>query len=196
MELILVRHALPITRETEDGSPADPPLSDTGHGQASAMASWLASERIDRLYASPLRRAQQTALPLAERLGMEIETEPRVSEYDRDSAVYVPLEDLKKNDYAAWRDFMERGYPEGMDLEAFCREVVAGLEEIVAGNSGARVAVVCHGGVINIWASHVLGLELKLFFDPRYTSINRFMASGAGHRSVVSLNEVAHLRGL
>jgi len=196
MELILIRHALPITRETEDGSPADPPLSDAGQGQAGAMASWLASERIDRLYASPLRRAQQTALPLAERLGMEIETEPRVSEYDRDSAVYVPLEDLKKNDYEAWRDFMERGYPEGMDLEEFCREVVAGLEEIVASNSGARVAVVCHGGVINIWASHVLGLELKLFFDPRYTSINRFMASGAGHRSVFSLNEVAHLRGL
>ena len=91
---------------------------------------------------------------------------------------------------------MERGYPEGLDLEDFCRDVIAGLEEMANRNRGARVAVVCHGGVINIWASHVLGLGMKLFFDPRYTSLNRFMVSSAGHRSVVSLNEVAHLRGL
>ena len=53
----------------------------------------------------------------------------------------------------------------------------------------------CHGGVINAYASHVLGIEFPLFFQPTYTSVNRFLASSAGHRSVVSLNEAGHLVG-
>ena len=54
--------------------------------------------------------------------------------------------------------------------------------------------MVCHGGVINTWAAHVLGLETTLFFEPVYTSISRFLASASGERSLASLNEAAHLR--
>lgn len=196
MEMILVRHGLPIRKVSEDGSPADPALSDEGRAQAAAAADWLAGERIDRLYASPLRRARETAMPLADRLGLEIEIEPRVAEYDRSSDTYIPLEELRALDYEAWRDFMSRGYPEGMDLEDFRHGVVAACDEIIRDNPGRRVVVVCHGGVINTWASHVIGLGFKLFFNPRYTSINRFLASSDGVLSVGSLNEAAHLRGL
>lgn len=196
MEMILVRHGLPIRKASDDGSPADPPLSGEGRAQADAVAAWLAAERIDRIYASPLRRAWQTAEPLAKRLGLEIEAESRVAEYDRESDTYVPLEELRELDYEAWRDFMRRGYPEGMDLEDFRHGVVSACDEIIRANSGRRVVVVCHGGVINTWASHVVGLGFKLFFNPRYTSINRFFASSDGVRSVGSLNEAAHLRDL
>ena len=55
--------------------------------------------------------------------------------------------------------------------------------------------MVCHGGVINGWAGHVLGLGPQMFFNPDYTSINRFRAASSGERSIVSLNETAHLRG-
>ena len=41
MELILIRHGLPLQVETEDGTPADPPLSEVGHKQAQRMAKWL-----------------------------------------------------------------------------------------------------------------------------------------------------------
>jgi probable phosphoglycerate mutase len=68
------------------------------------------------------------------------------------------------------------------------------MERLIAANTGRRIAVVCHGGVINAWAALVLGIEPRLFFDPRYTSINRFMAARSGERSLVSLNETAHLR--
>lgn len=196
MEIILVRHALPVRRISADGTPADPPLSELGRAQADALAGWLATERIDRLYASPLRRARETAAPLAERLGLAVELEPRVAEYDRHSDTYVPLEDLRELDYEAWRDFMSRGYPEGMDLEEFRHGVVTACDEIIRSNPGRRVVVVCHGGVINTWAAHVVGLGFKLFFNPGYTSINRFLASSEGVRSVGSLNEVPHLRGL
>jgi 2,3-bisphosphoglycerate-dependent phosphoglycerate mutase len=197
MELLLIRHGLPIRLETQDGTPADPPLSERGEKQALAVARWLGEEgKVDRIYSSPMQRARQTALPLAEQLGLEIETEPRVSEYDRDASRYVPIEELKRIDYEAWREFMRRGYPPGMDLTDFRQAVLDGLGEIVAENPGRRIAVFCHGGVINAWASHVIGLEFRLFFNPMYTSVNRFFASTEGIQSVGSLNETAHLRGV
>ena len=196
MELLLVRHGLPIRLETRDGTPADPPLSEQGRRQALSLARWLGEGgEIDRIYSSPMRRAQETAHPLAEQLGLEIETEPRVSEYDREASRYVPIEELKQIDYEAWREFMRRGYPPGMDLTDFYQAVIGGIGEIVAENPGRRVAVFCHAGVINAWASCVVEFEFRLFFNPMYTSVNRFFASKEGIRSVGSLNETAHLRG-
>lgn len=57
-------------------------LSDTGHQMAAAVAAELASQgrTVSRLLASPLLRAQQSAAPIAEVFGLEIETEPRVIE--------------------------------------------------------------------------------------------------------------------
>jgi len=196
MQLILIRHGLPETIINEDGTPADPPLCELGHAQAVRMAEWLHGESIDRIYSSPLLRAHQTALPLAERLGLEIELEERVVEYDGAADWYMPLEDLKRTNYEAWLDFMRRGYPEGMDPTEFHHRVRDCMEEIVAKNPGRTVTVVCHGGVINAWASHVLGMGYKPFFSPGYTSIHRFIAARSGERSLESLNERAHLRGL
>jgi len=54
--------------------------------------------------------------------------------------------------------------------------------------------VVCHGGVINAWVSHLIGLERVFLFEPGYTSVSRFFAASSGHRTLASLNEAAHLR--
>lgn len=193
MDLLLIRHGLPVRLERDDGRPADPPLSDEGALQAERVAAWLVHERIDHIVASPLRRARETAAPLARALGLEVEVEPRVAEFDRDSAVYVPLEELKRTDYAAWKAFMDGGYGEGLTLETFLADVETALEACIERHRGRRVAVFCHGGVINAFASHVLGAKQRLFFQPHYTSINRFAAASSGERSVVSLNETAHL---
>jgi broad specificity phosphatase PhoE len=55
------------------------------------------------------------------------------------------------------------------------------------------VVVVCHGGVINIYLAALLGRSTQLWFDPGYTSISRVRAARSGARSLVSLNETAHL---
>ena len=54
----------------------------------------------------------------------------------------------------------------------------------------------CHGGVINGYLCHVLGLtDPRGFFYPNYTSINRVAAARSGARSIVTINETSHLRG-
>lgn len=194
MELILIRHGLPMRVQNTSGEPADPSLSDVGREQAERMALWLAREPIDRLYSSPMRRAFETAQPLARALNLSVEVEPGAAEYDQHSDTYIPVEHLKELDYERWRRLM-RGEMES-DFEAFSAVVIAALERIVLENQGLRVAVTCHGGVINVWTAHVIGFAPRLFFNPDYTSINRFMCARSGERSVITLNEAVHLRSV
>lgn len=196
MELILIRHGLPHAVQNDDGTPADPPLTERGHQQAARMADWLSREPIERLYSSPMLRARQTAAPLAARLSTEPAVDPRLAEFDRDHTSYVPLEELRRTDYPRWLALMNTGWYSDMDPVEFKSQVVSAFEEIIADNPSGRVAVVCHGGVINVWAAHVLNIERLLFFPPDYTSVNRFRASRQGARGVVSLNETGHLRAL
>ncbi len=81
MELLLIRHALPIRRELTEGV-ADPELSEAGVAQALHLAEYLASEELHAIYASPLKRAQQTAAPLAERFRLEVTLVDGVAEFD------------------------------------------------------------------------------------------------------------------
>jgi probable phosphoglycerate mutase len=195
VELLLIRHALPVRAERDDGSAADPQLSAVGRRQVRRLALWLESERIDAIYTSPLLRARQTASPLAATRGLAAVVEPGVVEYDHLSSSYVPLEEIKATDYDRWRELVvDGGLYAGVDLAAFRRAVSAALERIIASHPGGRVAVACHGGVINAWTAEVLGVSDLFVFEPAYTGISRFLAAGSGERNVMSLNETAHLR--
>ncbi|HJR24998.1 MAG TPA: histidine phosphatase family protein [Acidimicrobiales bacterium] len=190
MELLLIRHALPI--RIDEGSvdgPADPHLAELGVRQAEALADWLADERVHAIWSSPMRRARETAAPVSERLGLPVVVDDGLAEYDRDADSYIPIEELKAANDPRWYEVPERP-------EAFVGHVVAAVERVVATHPGQRVAVVCHGGVVNAYCGHVLGIEDPLFFLPEYTSISRVLASAAGPRSIASLNETAHVRRL
>lgn len=196
MELVLVRHGLPVRLEVAEG-PADPPLSELGRRQAEALARWLSTERVDALVTSPLRRARETAAPLEAALGMTARVVDDVAEWDRHSNVYLPTETLRDEAPDIW-DALAGGDWEklGIDLPAFLQRVVHTLDALAAAHAGQRVVVVCHGGVINAYAARALGLEQVLFFDPHYTGFSRILVSRAGRRGVRSLNEAPHLRDL
>jgi 2,3-bisphosphoglycerate-dependent phosphoglycerate mutase len=195
MELILIRHGLPLQVETTDGTPADPPLSEVGHQQAQRMAKWLEGEHVDHLYSSPMQRAVQTAAPLAALKGLEPVLRDGIAEYDRHADHYIPVEDLKKSDYDRWLRIMS-GKIVDINFPKFCVEVVTTLSEIIDSHRGKTVAVTCHGGVVNAWTAHVMGMEPRMFFNPNYTSISRYMGASSGERSIITLNEFTHLQGL
>ncbi len=207
MELLVVRHALPVRVEGVEG-PADPPLADLGRRQAEALAGWLAptdgpagpgdpDAPLTTIVTSPLRRAVETAAPLADRLGLEPVVDDGVVEWDREARTYVPMEEMQAEDHPEWRAMVEGRWHElGVDVLAFRDRVAAAFERIIAAHPGERVVVVCHGGVINAWASHVIGLADPVFFEPTYTGITRVLASRGGHRMLASLNETGHLRGV
>lgn len=70
--IFLVRHAEKASpTSTEDA--ADPPLTDVGRVRAKSLAHVLADAGITQIFSSDLRRTRQTAVPLAELRGLEIE---------------------------------------------------------------------------------------------------------------------------
>jgi len=196
MDLVLVRHALPHRIEESDG-PADPELTEQGHRQADAVAEWLAAEEWDALYASPLVRAQQTAEHIAKAIGLDIRTSEDIREYDAGLNAYIPYEELKAARDEHWvamaEDRLEDLAPEGAE---FRKRVSAAVEEIIANHPGERVIAVAHGGAINVALAEVLGLDRDLWVEAAYASISRIAASRQGARSIVSVNETGHLRGL
>jgi len=196
MELLIIRHGLPIRRELTEGA-ADPELAPQGREQAGHLARYLASEHIDAVYASPLARARETAAPLAELLGMEIRISPGVAEWDQNSPEYVPVEELKAANDPRWHAMLAGEWSSDESEDDFRARVLDSVETIINDHRGQKVAVVCHGGIINGYLSHVLGLGefARGFFYPNYTSINRVAAASSGERSIVTVNETSHLRG-
>ena len=198
MELIFVRHGRPEHVETSDGSPADPPLSEIGHSQAAAVADWLAEGKIDAIYSSPMKRARQTAVPLERALGLGANVRDGISEFDRNSTAYIPTEVLRVADREAWLKMASGDFMAEMgDPVAWMGLVADTVERIVDDHGGQRVAVVCHGGVVNAYLANCLELSGERFmrFDVDYTSVTRVLASASGHRSVIAVNERTHFRG-
>lgn len=200
MKLLLIRHALPRRDAPAEGF-ADPELDDLGHKQAQRLAAYLAEEEIHAIYASPMRRARETAAPLAAALGLEIQTEPDVAECDTLATEYVPQEALLAAGDPRWRDGLSASdWPSYYEpLETFHPRIMAGLDRIIANHSRQTVAVFTHGGVIARYTSTLLDhpWEQVGFFVPLYTSITRITASSkdGGWRMIVTVNETPHLRG-
>ena len=195
MELLLIRHALPVRIEDAQG-PADPELSEEGRRQAERLAVWLSGEQVDAVWSSPLRRARETAAPLAEVTGHEVVIDDELAEFDRDADFYIPMEELKAENDPRWHELVDGTWTAEETAEAFEAGVVRAMERVIEANPSKRVAVVCHGGVINAYLAHVLGLNVPMFFYPAYAGISRVMAARSGERSIASVNEAAHLRDL
>jgi len=198
VEIVLVRHALPLRVDaTPDDSPADPGLAPLGHEQAATVVAALAGQDVAALYTSPAARARETAAPLEQALSMTAGVEPGVAEFDLGESSYVPIEELKAAGDPRY-DALVRGdlYSAGIDPVAFRRTVVEAVERLAAAHPGERVVVFSHAGAINAAAGGLLAQERTIWFAPAYCSLTRLAYSRGGRRSVVSLNEVGHVRSL
>jgi probable phosphoglycerate mutase len=194
MDLLLIRHAEPVRIVEADG-PADPQLHERGVHQADRLAAWFADEVLDAVWSSPMRRARETAAPLAAAQGLPVLVDEELAEFDAEATSYIPMEELKAEKDDRFLAMVEGRLEDfQVDPQAFKAGVVGAIERVIDGHAGRKVAVVCHGGVINAYVGHILEIARPLWFEPGYTSIHRVAASRGGVRSVVSLNEMAHLR--
>jgi broad specificity phosphatase PhoE len=198
VELVLVRHALPVRIDsTADGSPADPGLSPLGVEQAQRLVDALAGDAVDVLYSSPARRALETAAPVVAALGLELVVDEGLAEFDLAHSSYVPVEELRAAGDPRWQRLVAGDlYHPDVDPDAFQQRVVSTLEDLVLRHPGGRAVVFTHSGVINAYTAGMLGQPRPLWFAPAYASLNRIGAARDGRRGVISLNETGHVRDL
>jgi len=172
MELILVRHGLPLRREVVEG-PADPELAPEGRDQSARLASYLASEKIAAIYSSPMKRALQTAEPLAQMTGLPISIVDEVAEYDRLSNEYIPIEELRAANDERWQKLLAGGWQSDSDtLESFRDRVISSLELLISQHASQRIVVTCHGGVINQYLAHIWAFQPSADFFIRNTHLS------------------------
>ena len=149
MQLLLVRHALPLRSEPGQGS--DPELSEQGIAQAARLPDALSRFPVGRLVSSPQRRAVQTAGPLADKLGLTVDIDERLAEYDRDMSHYVPIEQIAQENPEELARLAAGHLPSGVDEKAFLDRVVAAVDDLIGtrGDPAAgltqRQAVRCRG---------------------------------------------------
>lgn len=189
MQLLLIRHALPLRSEPGEGS--DPHLSEDGIEQAKRLPDALARFPITRLVSSPQRRARQTAQPVADALGLTVDVESRLAEYDVDLAHYTPIEEASQEDL---QRLISGHLPGGVDEPAFLARIKAGIEDIVAaGEHDDTVAVFSHGGVINGLVHQYMRTERLLCVQVDYAGVTRLLSSRDGTFGVASVNGTEHV---
>jgi probable phosphoglycerate mutase len=84
MRIIFARHGESYANTTREISNRGlkHPLTQTGRKQASALACKLQPEKIARIYSSPILRAIETTVIIANYLGVEYEIDDALREYD------------------------------------------------------------------------------------------------------------------
>jgi broad specificity phosphatase PhoE len=192
VQLLFIRHALPLRSEPGQGS--DPQLSEEGVEQALRLPEALKRFRLSRLVSSPQLRSVQTAQPVADALGLPVEIDERLAEYDRDMAVYIPIEQIKAENPEEWARLADGHLPSGVDEAAFRARITAAIDDVVAtADHEDTVAVFSHGGVINVLLHQILGTARLLSFPVDYTSITRLLYARSGQATVVAVNGTEHV---
>ncbi len=176
----------------------DVPLNATGHAQAQRMAAALINDRHDVLYSSDLQRAMQTAAPLAAAWSHQPHTLPEFREQS-----FGVLEGLdgttvraqRPQEWQRWLEFRaDYALPGGESTQQFHQRVTAAVRLLVATHAGRRIAVVTHGGVLDmLWRSaQGLPLDGPRECDIPNTGINKMRWVNGGLQ-VVQWANAAHL---
>jgi probable phosphoglycerate mutase len=177
VELVFIRHGQPAW-DRDGASVDDPDLTPLGRMQAELVASRLATLRVDRLLVSPLRRARQTAAPIADALGLEPETHAWMAEIRNPTWEGTPTEEVER----IFREGRGRtvteqwdGLPGGESFRSFHDRVTSGLRHFLDGAGAVQIAdepaqwrltepdrrhvLVAHAGTNAAAIGHLLGVR-------------------------------------
>jgi broad specificity phosphatase PhoE len=198
MKAFLVRHGetdYNAKRLFQGYSPI--PLSPRGRQQAARVAERLADLTPKVLYSSDIRRSEETAEFISQRLALPIQhcaglREWNVGTWEHKTAAEF---DTHLQDIGA---HIVSYVPEGGESQLQTQaRMIAQMNTLANQHAGETILCVSHGKAIDMFARYVLGLDAMQ--TPAYTITNTSVSifSWQNHTwEVVTLNEVGHLEGL
>lgn len=179
-QLALLRHGeVEAAYQRVFGGRIDMNLSPRGREQASALAKWLARQPLHGVYASPMKRVQQTLAPFAGNNGWadRVVVMDGLREIDFGDWTGLTWEAVKEKFGVSafqWLTELERGgIANAEDTTAYRNRIQPCIDEILRKHQGQNVAVFCHGGVIRMILSILLDIPLPRMagFEIDYASV-------------------------
>lgn len=198
MRLFVIRHGETAwNREGRIQGHRDSPLTERGVAQARAVGGRLARERIDALYTSDLGRARETARSIGEAIGLEPRERPGLRERRYgvlEGLTWAEARERGPDDLARFSVDADYAVPGGESAAGFRDRVLSALAAIVADRAGERVAVVTHGGVVDVLHRELAGLPLLAprGFPLVNAAVNEVLHVG-GRWELVRWGDAAHL---
>lgn len=182
------------------GRKSDLELSAEGRRQADRTAAALQVHDIKAVYASPLRRAQETASIIACPHNIQVQTLADLTEVDVGKWEGRQWDEIARSEPDAYRKFMddpaEHGYVGGEDLAQVRDRVLPALDRLMRTNVGSRIVVVGHNVVNRVFLTHLLGLPISkargIRQDNCGINVIRFRD---GQPMLKTMNAVFHLEG-
>ena len=191
--LILVRHAAHVhLNRILSGRTPGVPLSEPGRAQAARLAALLARCEPALVQTSPVERAAETAILVADQARVGLERVEALNEIDFGAWTGRPFAELAGDpDWERWnRERVTARPPGGESMDEARARVVTHLEQVARERDGETVVLVSHADVIRAAVCHVLGLTLDAYwrFDIDPGSMTTFVWESWGGR-LVRLNE-------
>jgi probable phosphoglycerate mutase len=204
--VLLIRHGQSEgNAERRFGGHTATPLSPRGRRQAQATARALKDEELTAIYSSDLARAVETAQPLANLIGLPVNSTTAFRERSVGVMEGLTFENAAQQhpeQYAALlrRDF-EHVLTGGESYRQLLDRAWQKLDEIIEENKGGKIAVFSHTGTICILALHLMGAldapELKpVWITSANCGVTRFELRDDGLVRVLTLNDTRHLSGV
>ncbi len=173
-ELILIRHGeTDWNRELRFQGQLDVPLNATGLEQARRVAERLAGESPQLLISSDLQRALQTARAVASRVQqLDPVLDAGLREQHFGVVEGLQVADIKAHHPQAWDQWIrfeaDFAFDGGESTRTFHARVLAAVRALAQRHAGQTLAVVTHGGVLDMVYRSALGLSLS---GPRVSEI-------------------------
>jgi len=159
-DLLFLRHAETDMAGTFCGH-SDPPLNARGSAQARELIARLRGERLDAIRSSDLRRAVETAAPLAQAFGIPLTVISSLREMhfgDWEGLTWAEIEQRDPAYARQWSNaFPALPAPAGETFSAFESRIVAEVEALLRDAEHGRIAVVTHAGVLRVVLRTFLG---------------------------------------
>jgi broad specificity phosphatase PhoE len=182
LRLFLARHGeTSSNREMRYLGSRDEPLTEVGVRQAECLAAALAGLPLAAVYASPLQRAAQTGLRIAEALRVPLLAEPRLLEQrfgeweGLTRAEVLGRGAAERERLLRWEADPASAPPGGESLAVVAARVRSLLGDLAAAHPGAWVTLVTHVGPIKALLCAALAAPLttarRLFLDPGTLSV-------------------------
>ena len=197
MKLLLARHGqTEWNADRRFQGTTDVPLSARGRAQAHALGRALRGRRITAAYVSPMQRALETAEIALADAGIPFTPIEELRELSLGAWEGCTVDEIRQQDgdpYAAWlRAPLDNPPPDAEPLHDVRDRVLTAVERIADAHDEGNALLIAHGGVISVYACHLLGCSFNQLWRLRVDNASLTIVRPP---RLVSLNDTSHLTG-